>query len=198
MNRILHYTEEPRLGGYCLGQPDPACHFPQTWKYLVECLHIESVIDLGCGEGYSTKCFMDLGLDVLGIDGCEKAVNEAVVPVVLHDFYDGPYIPDREYQFAWCCEVVEHIHEEHIGNLLETIQLARCKWVGMTHATPGQGGHHHVNEQPAQYWIDMFAKYGYQLDSDTTERARTLATVEQWNHNHFVRSGMVFEAVSSV
>jgi hypothetical protein len=31
----------------------------------------------------------------------------------------------------------------------------------MTHATPGQGGYHHVNEQPSGYWIEKMREAGF-------------------------------------
>jgi len=29
-------------------------------------------------------------------------------------------------------------------------------------AVPGQGGENHINEQPYEYWRDLFKKYGYE------------------------------------
>ena len=42
---------------------------------------------------------------------------------------------------------------------METFKL--CKFVVVTHAYPGQGGHHHVNEQEKEYWVQLFKKYGF-------------------------------------
>jgi len=50
-----------------------------------------------------------------------------------------------------------------------------CNSAGLvffTAATPGQGGHGHVNEQAHDYWIAMFAQRGFHLDADSTSRLR--------------------------
>jgi hypothetical protein len=59
----------------------------------------------------------------------------------------------------------------------------------MTHATPGQGGHHHVNCQPQEYWVETLGGYGYLLSSIDTAHVRKLA--ERDDARHFA-TGLVF------
>lgn len=194
----LEFHHEGHLGGYVIGQPDPASWYPWMWKWLTESCGIESVIDLGCGEGYTTKFFLDLGLEAIGVEGCSKAVVDTVAPgfVDLHDFVSGPYCNRSvRWDLAWCCEVVEHIEEQYLDNLLLTIKNANCKWVAMTHALPGQGGHHHVNCQPKEYWVDQLSSIGYNVDEDITKKAKMLAGFEVKSYpNHFTKSGLIFHA----
>jgi hypothetical protein len=75
-----------------------------------------------------------------------------------------------------CQEVVEHIDPIHIGKLLHSLSCG--KFLVMTHAFPGQGGHHHVNEQPSEYWIQALANYGLELLPEETKRVRELAKVD--------------------
>ena len=59
----------------------------------------------------------------------------------------------------------------------------------MTHAFPGQGGHHHVNEQDPNYWFQQFGRRGFLLDMVTTDEVRHASTMQQ----RYIRvSGMVF------
>ena len=178
----MQFHHQGHLGGYTIGEPDPASWYPEMWKWLINELDIRTMIDLGCGEGYTTEFFHNLGVRSVGVEGCE--VNNPLVK--QHDFTEGPYETwrwTRRFDLVWCCEVVEHIEEEFLPNLMETIQGA--KYVAMTHAFPGQGGHHHVNCQTGLYWLAQFYRYGYELD-ERTEKARELAS------GHFARSGMLF------
>lgn len=188
----LKFHEEGHLGGYVIGRPDPACWMPNMWQFLVQLFSIESVIDLGCGEAHTTKFFCDLGLRVRGVEGCKRAIEESILPgfVDLHDFTNGPYISKETWDFVWCCEVVEHIQEQYLPNLLATIESTKCSHIALTHALPGQGGWHHVNCQGAGYWLDKFKEIGYHLNEDITEKARVLAALDS-PFNHFTKSGLV-------
>ena len=91
-----------------------------------------------------------------------------------------------------CCEVVEHIEEQFLDNLLRT--LANGRVIAMTHALPGQGGYHHVNCQPSEYWIQKIEAIGYHYLSMETEEVRNLGSgTECWTY--FAKSGLVFERV---
>ena len=72
-----------------------------------------------------------------------------------------------------CQEVVEHIDEEYVHNLLSS--MACGKYIVMTNALPGQGGHHHVNEQPIGYWVNHLRDYKYEVLVEDTNRVRKLA-----------------------
>ena len=57
------------------------------------------------------------------------------------------------------------------------IDVSRCKYVICTHAEPGDGGHHHVNEQYYEYWIDKFHPYGFDFSVDLTNELREASTM---------------------
>ena len=86
----------------------------------------------------------------------------------------------------WSCEFVEHVEERFLENFLAVFQRAR-KAVLMTHAVPNQLGYHHVNCQPAEYWIEHMRARGFKLDEALTEASRELAPYTHWQ-----RSGLVF------
>ena len=52
--------EEGHLGG-CAIEGDVATHYPIMWSYLIDFFKIKSVIDVGCGFGYSLDFFQNLG-----------------------------------------------------------------------------------------------------------------------------------------
>jgi SAM-dependent methyltransferase len=162
---------EAHLGGYWRGG-DPHSWCPELWDAAIERYGIKSVVDVGCGEGHSTKYFHDRGLRVLGVEGGEEAIRNNRVPhlVVKHDYTKGPYVPDAPYDLVWCCEFVEHVEERFVDNFLATFAAAR--YCLMTHGLPGQDGYHHVNLQPSEYWIQRLASVGFQHNAADTESLR--------------------------
>jgi hypothetical protein len=91
------------------------------------------------------------------------------------------------WDVGWSCEFLEHVAEQYMDNYMDTFM--KCKRVVVTHAFPGQGGHHHVNEQDSNYWFQQFGRRGFLLDMTTTDQLRQASTMQQ----RYIRvSGLVF------
>lgn len=173
------------MGGYIEGG-DNDSYAPRLWDALIADYDIKSVVDVGCGEGYSSKYFADKGIEVLAIDGSKKVLATAVYkPIIIHDYYEGGYIPDRVYDLGWSCEFVEHIDEEYIPNFMATFK--KSKIVAITHALPGQGGYHHVNEKDDAYWSEQFKKHSFEYNEEAAMKYRAMNETE-----YFPISGMIF------
>ena len=188
-------VEGERLGGYTI-EINEATHFPKMWTWLIQSLEVKTILDVGCGMGFSTKFFHDSGCDVLGIEGCKNpTINGAIPDKMVHcDLYNGPYV-HKEVDLIWCCEVLEHIDEEYLPNVLETFKQA--KYLAVTAAKPGQGGHHHVNLRKSSYWITKMQEIGYTLDAGLTRVCRQLSCFDAhlWSdiNNHFDDTGLIFK-----
>jgi len=177
----------PDLGGN-LPYGDPCTWCPTLWRHLVDRFGIDSVLDVGCGEGHAVKFFRRLGVVAMGLDGLRQNVLAAVTPILLHDLTGGPFV-STPVDLVWSCEVAEHISPDFVDHYLDT--LANGKIVAMTHAVPGQDGHHHVNCQHEGYWIERMAQRGYALSGENEALRRlSLETFQEWNH--FQRTGLVF------
>jgi len=193
----VSFVEQGHLGGYIEGGDD-ATYFPELWRWLVEEQGVRSVLDVGCGEGHAVRFFESLDVDALGVDG----VFQDDPHIFRHDYTEGRWRPsfvrqgpegpwrDDRCDLIWCCEFVEHVEERFMANFLWTFQCAEM--VLITHAGPGQDGYHHVNCQPAAYWIGAMAAIGYTLDRELTMRTRLIARANLSPWNHYVRSGLVF------
>lgn len=175
----------PDLGGN-LRHGDIHTFHPILWRYLLERYGIRSILDVGCGEGHAVAFFRQLGLNVHGIEGLKINVDRAVTPIALHDILSGPYY--MPVDMVWSCEVAEHILPEKVDNYLDT--LANGKVIAMTAAPPGQDGHHHVNCQPSEYWIEKMKVRGYRLSEDQ-DTFRQIAGRE-YAGTYFGVSGLVF------
>lgn len=188
----LNMVKDGHLGGYIQGG-DPRTWYPDLWRWFVTEHKVRSVLDVGCGEGRAARFFLELGCEVAGIEGCEQAITESAIPgkVSLHDFCHGPFKAPREFELVWSCEFVEHVDEEYVQAIIDTMAQA-SRFVLMTHAFPGQVGHHHVNLKPPSYWIELMSKAGMVLDQKLTRSAREQARKNKLDPNYFFNSGLVF------
>jgi SAM-dependent methyltransferase len=177
--------EEPHLGGN-IWQGDPWTFSPGVWRYMIDRFAVRSILDVGSGRGHAANWFHKAGCQVIAIDGEQENVDNAFYPTIRHDLTERNFL--TKVDMVHCVEVVEHIKEEHMQKLMWT--LTNGDVVIITHAEPGQPGHHHVNCQPASYWIGAFDKYAYNLLDDDTKRVRNIASHE--GAYHMARYGLVF------
>lgn len=171
--------DDGQLGG-CNIYGDPALELPKTWKYIVDTLKVKNVVDVGCGFGFHSKYFSEiLGLETLSIEGSEKIVELSVVPGLIkhHDYRTGPCTLDKTYDLCWSVEFVEHVEEKFVENFISTFKC--CRYLLMTHALPGQGGHHHVNEKNQDYWINLLKSHNFEFDLEMTENCRKIASEDR-------------------
>lgn len=154
--------------------------------YLITCFRVTSMVDLGCGTGGMVDAAIQRGLTAYGIDG--DPALEGNRRIVQHDYTRGPYYLIPAPDLIWCVEFAEHVAQPCEGNWLATLQGARV--LLFSAAVPGQGGWHHVNEQPSSYWVDRLVATGWQIHLEATAWVQANAT------DRYVRAGMVFVRMS--
>jgi methylase of polypeptide subunit release factors len=143
-------------------------------RWLLINLDFQSVVDLGCGSGLMIAEMLGTGRHVLGMDGCENALGtpagEQVRPFLRFADLRQPIVSPAD--LVICTEVAEHLAPEFADVLVDSIANSSRKWVYFTGATPGQGGDHHINEQPHQYWVEKLEKRGFELEAVATRALR--------------------------
>ena len=179
----------PHLGGN-INVGDPFTYSPRAWDYLLSRFCIKSVLDLGCGIGNASRYFSDKGADVCAVDGLPENIDNSVYPAVCLDL--SLQHVKTKVDLVHCQELVEHIEERFVDNIIKSFQSG--KYVCMTHALPGQGGHHHVNEKPVEYWIQLMNQNGFSLLQEDTKRVRLLASQDE--AIYLQQSGLVFHNLS--
>lgn len=186
------FVTDRHLGGYVSGG-DPATFYPELWTWLVREAGVKSVLDVGCGDAVALRYFESLGVTRLyGIDG----ISQPFPYVHQHDYTEGPLVPPTpRFDLCWACEFVEHVEEHHVPNFLATFQHADL--VLLTHAEPGQGGHHHVNLQEKSYWVEVMQLAGFVFDARFTTLTRALASANDNPWNHYRRSGLAFRSADA-
>lgn len=190
MSKKKKYTEaldpnKPHLGGNFI-EVNPSTFCPGVWDFIIKKYKVTSVTDVGSGRGHAARWFADRGLETTAVDGLEDNIVNAVYPTILCDLTEGSYV--KQVDLINCVEVVEHIEEKYIDNLLDTICCG--KYLFMTHGLPGQEGHHHVNCQPTEYWIQHLNNRGYHESVLDSIELRKIASSSK--AHHIKDTGMLF------
>jgi cyclopropane fatty-acyl-phospholipid synthase-like methyltransferase len=181
---IINGTNLPsHLGGH-----ENETHVDEgSLNYLIQRFDVQSFLDVGCGPGGMVELAHSKGLKSLGIDGDFTLVRKDINRYMIHDYTNGSPDLTELWDLGWSCEFLEHVEEKYMDNYMDT--FLKCKRVVVTHAFPGQGGHHHVNEKEPNYWFQQFGKRGFVLDMLATDEVRKASTMQQ----RYIRvSGMVF------
>ena len=171
---------QSHLGGNCAGG-NPATFYPELWAWMVKRLTIESVFDVGCGEGHAMREFEQLGCSVNGCDGLLR--NAEIANVECIDFTINCPGLEIDADLIWCSEVLGQIEERYVPNVLRGW---KSKYIAITHQLPGQAGYHIVNGQTPEYWRGALAVCGY-------ERCHTLSA-ESWNYGktYWTATGWIY------
>ncbi len=182
---FVEAKDNPHLGGN-IKEGDPYTYCPKVWDYVIDRFCIESVLDLGSGIGNAANYFFRKGLKTVAVEGLAENAKAALYPTICHDLSKGPVVTSVD--LVHCQEVVEHISEEYLDNLLASLACGRV--ILMTHAVPGQDGHHHVNLKPMDYWVQHITARGYNVLHEDTIRVRAIAQSEWAIYMH--ASGLLF------
>ena len=141
-----------------------------TFQYIVDKYNIKSMLDIGCGPAGMVEYANHKGIYSIGIDGDFGLDKKEYV--LVHDFTTGKINLDKKFDLIYSTEFFEHVDAIHMDNFLCLFKNAKYAFVSA--APPGQGGHHHVNEQTKDFWIDKLKEYGLKyLIEDSEEISKT-------------------------
>ena len=133
--------------------------------HVIAELPVRSILDVGCGRGVWLARWRHHGAtELLGIDGPYVDPERLAIPASSFRAMDlaKPLSLERSFDLVQSLEVAEHVSEASAEVFVEN--LARHgTLVLFSAAIPGQGGEHHVNEQPWEYWRRKFAARGYEV-----------------------------------
>jgi len=171
------------LGGHC-----GITHIDVAILEYFKSKGASTYLDIGCGPGGMLDKALELGYSAQGVDGDFTIPRNNPDKVIIHDYTVGPLKLDTNYDLIWSCEFVEHVEEKYLHNFMETFSLG--KTVCMTYAPVGTSGHHHVNCNTEEYWINVFNKYGFTYNVRLTKELRKLSSMKK---KFFKRHGLVFQ-----
>ena len=149
---------------------------------LRQALHPGSVLDVGCGPGSWLKVWKTHGTSrVLGVDG--DYVDPAGLSIGRSEFRAcdlGRSLDlGQRFDLVQSLEVAEHLP----GSRAQGFVADLCRHGAIVlfgAAPPGQGGEHHINEQPYEYWRRFFEELGYEPFDYVRPRVALRPQVAPW------------------
>jgi SAM-dependent methyltransferase len=130
---------------------------------VLSLLPVRSAVDVGCGDGSWLAALSALGVaDIMGVEGPWISPQQLKIPTdkVRRMRLDEAIRVERRFDLALSLEVAEHLPPARADSFVADL-AALAPAVLLAAAIPGQGGHHHVNEQWPDYWAARFARHGY-------------------------------------
>lgn len=149
---------------------------------------IGTVLDVGCGAGAWLSVWKQAGVAVTGLDG--DYVQPSALLISPEDFEAHdlavPFTLPRRFDLAQSLEVAEHLPHSAAEGFVAS--LCSCADVVLfSAAAPGQGGENHINEQPYQYWQQLFDSQGFAMYDAIRDQIIDNKTVMPWyRFNTFV------------
>jgi SAM-dependent methyltransferase len=126
-------------------------------------LPVHSVVDIGCARGTWLRAWQAASVaDVVGVDGDYVDRDRLDIDpdrFVVADLA-APFALGRRFDLAQSLEVAEHLPPARAEGFVADL-VAHAPVVLFSAATPGQGGEHHVNEQPGDYWRGLFRAHDH-------------------------------------
>jgi hypothetical protein len=149
---------------------------------LTEALRPSSVVDFGCGRASWLQVWKNAGAsEVLGLDGDYVDRNDLAVDLSEFSSRDLGSTIDlgRRFDLVESLEVVEHLPKSRGRGFVADL----CRHgdrVLFGAAPPGQGGEHHINEQPYSYWRAFFSDLGYETFDFVRPQIASQREVAPW------------------
>lgn len=148
---------------------------------LTALLTIRSVVDFGCGEGAWLSVWRNAGAAVFGVDG--PYIRPDKLRIDPADFAAAdlaePIDLGRRFDLVQSLEVAEHLPAERAAGFIDTL-AAHGSRILFSAAVPGQGGEHHINERPLEYWRAIFRERGFAAVDCLRPLICDDATIERW------------------
>ena len=135
------------------------------------------ILDLGCGSGRDSLCFLQKGFQVTAVDGSEelaKFASELIgQEVVVADFKDL-VLPTASFDAIWASASLLHVHSEQLpGILAKVIDFAKPGAIFYMSFKYGD----YEGERTGRYYTDLneerFAEF-------IQKSGRSLEIIEQW------------------
>jgi SAM-dependent methyltransferase len=152
---------------------------------LSTALPIDSVVDFGCGQGAWLSVWRKTATIVMGVDG--PYVDQRHLMIDARTFHAADLSQridlGQRFDLVQSLEVAEHLPRQKASDFIGML-TDHGPLVMFSAAVPGQGGEHHINEQPLEYWREKFDDRGYvAIDFIRPQTAGNLQIQAWYRHN---------------
>lgn len=151
---------------YEAGSPFWGAFFSKIADAIVVELRPRSVLDAGCGIGFLVEALRDRGIEAWGIDISKYAIEQTSDRIrpfcAVHSVTEEL---DRDFDLIVCIEVLEHLPADLAERAVEN--LTNHTDSVLFSSTPDDFREpSHIHVQPTEYWVELFARRGFQRDID--------------------------------
>jgi len=130
---------------------------------LKEYVHLDSVLDVGCGMGFFLAALQQSGVtDLQGLDGpwLDPAILCVDATLVSTCDLELPLDLGRCFDLVISMEVAEHLSPERADGFVADL-VRHGDLILFSAAVPFQGGAGHRNERWPSYWANKFKGHGF-------------------------------------
>jgi ubiquinone/menaquinone biosynthesis C-methylase UbiE len=151
-----------------------------TWNYgitivdnLIKNYKFKTVLDAGCGSGDVVRYLMSKGYDARGIE-----LSTTVLKKYSKDLLDKKIVfqgsltnmpfKDKTFDVIFSSEVLEHIPEEEIQNVIEEFYRVSKKYLFLTISLRPSSNFnkYHITLKERVWWENKFIEAGFEKDTD--------------------------------
>jgi 2-polyprenyl-3-methyl-5-hydroxy-6-metoxy-1,4-benzoquinol methylase len=144
-----------------------------------------SVLDAGCGSGYTLRKLYNEGVDIIGIDFSQIACDTFLqgLPHKCVSIIDHCKMFPK-YDSIVCSDVLEHIpFQDLYNNLIWLSNTSEHALFGIAnHSDIKLGQELHLIQQPSHWWIETLSKFYYEVHQVTSMFDDRFFFIECYNH----------------
>jgi Glycosyl transferases group 1 len=133
-----------------------------------------SLLDVGCGRGWSALWFYLQGIHTQCVEGSPAALNQTVLPpsaLVNHDFTRGPWWPQDTVDIAWSTSFVQQVPRSFMRNYVAALSKAAVVLMSF----PRAPGWHSVEVHDVDWWVVQFERHGFHYSEELTLQVQEAA-----------------------
>jgi SAM-dependent methyltransferase len=135
--------------------------FGRVSKRVVEILHPETVLDVGCAMGIFVGNLRALGVDAEGVDHSEYAISKADPRAEGHLRVGDITEPlEGRWDLISAIEVLEHLPASQIDQAIANLCSVTDTILFSSSPDDFNEGTH-INVRPPSYWAALFASHGF-------------------------------------
>lgn len=149
---------------------------------LLREMKIASLLDIGAGHGAWAAEWLAAGVkNVVAVDGDYVRADQLAVPKKNFRAHDlsTPLDLRKSFDLVQTLEVAEHLPADKADLFVDNL-VRHGDVILFSAAVPHQGGEHHVNEQPPEYWRKKFLGRGYRVFDFVRPRLEGQGEVMPW------------------
>jgi hypothetical protein len=142
---------------------------------------VKTIIEFGSGGGWFTESFLERNIEIIGVEGTTAGYKKCLqrgIPsekIIKHDIR-RPLNLNKKFDMALCTEVAEHIEPPFSSQLITNlINHSSLIWFSFEEPDTNAAHYHHCNEQPAIFWKNLFAFYGYSVEPLPSDLTKALS-----------------------